>query len=178
LTKGGDVLFSSSEINSGGYQHVYAGNFMQVGAGAMWTSPTLPISVGLSLNYHTDDTTWESAHATFKRWPIEAIGYLLSEDRKWRMGLGARYVTGARLVHSFPNLTIDCKAGYVKFDETLSPVAEVGWGLTKSVWANFRVVKETYKVKDRGCEGTFADYWGFGDKVNGSHIGANILYAF
>lgn len=177
LTKGGDAVHGAIINDTGANQHAYAGNFLQVGAGALWTPDTAPFAVALSVNYHTDDNTGEDGGAVFNRWPIEAIGYVLSEDRKWRLGLGARYVTGARLRVNAPNSTTGCKKREQKFDDTLSPLAEVGWGLTKNIWFNVRVVKELYRYTYWECDGVVFDTSGWA-KVNGSHVGINLLYAF
>lgn len=177
LTKGGDAIHTLIITGTEARQHAYAGNFLQVGVGALWNSETMPFSLALSLNYHTDDNTGDTGGAVFKRWPIEAIGYVLSDDRKWRLGVGARYVTGVRFEGKFPDSEIGCKLRRAKFDETLSPVAEVGWALSKSVWANFRVVKETYRYTSFDCDYVESDTSGW-SKVNGSHVGVNLLYAF
>jgi nitroimidazol reductase NimA-like FMN-containing flavoprotein (pyridoxamine 5'-phosphate oxidase superfamily) len=48
----------------------------------------------------------------------------------------------------------------------------------EQVWLNVRAVKEQYKYRSVVVNGTYADLSSIDDKVNGSHVGINLLYAF
>ena len=176
LTKGGDSMFTTVTIGTGATQHLYAGNLLQIGAGALWTANNWPVALGLSVNYHIDDSTGASESVQFKRVPLEAIGYYLSENKEWRAGFGLRYVTATRLEANFPNSTI-FKVRTSRYKDAKGLVAETGWAFGPNIWVNFRAVKELYEETSRVVDGVYTDMSG-SEKINGSHIGVNLLYAF
>jgi hypothetical protein len=176
LTRGGDVLQTTQIVDTPRIQHLYAGNLLQLGFGGLWTSRSLPLSVALSVNYHIDDNTGATGNATFSRIPFEAIAYYVTEDREWRAGLGIRYVHRPRLTGHFPENPGRKEFEYT-FRDSRGVVAETGWAYGKNVWINLRAVKELYDCKtyiedgaEQPCE--------FFEKINGSHVGINFLYAF
>jgi hypothetical protein len=176
LTKGGDSIFTTVNVEDGGRQHVYAGNLLQVGAGALWTAREWPLAIALSVNYHIDDATGASESAQFSRTPLEAIAYYVNPERDWRAGFGFRYVTGARLEANFPNSTF-FKRMSARFKDARGFVAETGWAFGDHVWLNFRAVKELYEINSLVIDGVSYDVSG-AEKTNGSHVGVNLLYAF
>lgn len=182
LTKGGDVIDGNTVIDDSGNplrtQRLYGGNLIQVGAGAMWTSRSLPLSVAFSANYHIDDISGRSENSTFSRYPLEAIVYYVTEDREWRAGLGLRYVHRPRIKGHYPNQTPEPLDYEVKFDDSKGVLVETGWSFGENIWINLRAVKELYKVRSQVVNGVYEDLSMFTDKANGSHVGVNLLYAF
>lgn len=180
LTKGGDRMFNLHIVDANGkekgVQHIYAGDLVQLGVGALWTAENLPVAVGLSVNYHFDDTSGADGAAQFKRVPLEAIGYYVSEDRQWRAGLGVRYVTRVSFEANFPD-SETWRRRSSSYEDTKGLVAETGWAFGNSVWMNFRVVKELYQEKSAVVDGVYFDRSGT-QKINGSHVGVNLVYAF
>lgn len=181
LTRGGDVIDESTVLDSSGApkstQRLYAGNLVQFGAGAMWTARSLPLSIALSANYHFDDMTGRTENTTFIRYPLEAIAYYVTEARDWRAGLGFRYVYRPRIKGKYPEQTprLDYE---VKFENTTGLVAETGWAVGDNAWLNVRAVRELYKYESQVVNGVYTDLSGLTGKVNGSHVGINLLYAF
>lgn len=176
LTKGGDPVFTTVNVNDGGRQHVYAGNLLQLGVGALWTAREWPLALAFSVNYHIDDATGASESAQFTRVPYEAIAYYVNPERDWRAGFGFRYVTGARLEANFPNSTV-FKRMSARYRDAKGFVAETGWAFGDHIWLNLRAVKELYEHKSLVIDGVSYDVSGF-EKTNGSHVGVNLLYAF
>jgi hypothetical protein len=181
LTKGGDVIDGATVIDDDGNplrsQRLYAGNLIQLGAGAMWTARSWPLSIAFSANYHIDDITGRTENAKFVRYPLEAIAYYVTPDRAWRAGLGVRYVYRPRITGHYPNEAPPLDYEY-KFDNATGFVAETGWAFGDNVWFNFRAVRELYKRKSLVENGVFTDLSAFTEKENGSHVGANFVYAF
>lgn len=157
-------------------QHLYAGNLLQFGFGGLWTARSLPLSFALSGNVHFDDNTSASENATFTRLPVEAIGYYVTDDRQWRAGLGVRYAYRARLKGHFPDNPGRKNFEY-KFRSSKGLIAETGWAVGENVWLNVRAVRELYECTSYIEDGVDTPC-NFTEKVNGSHVGINLLYAF
>lgn len=181
LTKGGDVIDRSIVIDDSGTplssQRLYAGNLVQFGAGAMWTSRELPLSFAFSANYHIDDMTGRSESSMFIRYPLEAIAYYVTEDREWRAGIGIRYVLKPRIKARYPEQDPEPLNYTVRFENAKGVVFETGWSVGPNVWINLRAVRELYEFRSVVENGVYTDL-SMLQKANGSHLGVNLLYAF
>lgn len=181
LTRGGDVIDRSIVVDDSGNplrsQRLYAGNLIQLGVGAMWTSRELPLSLAFSANYHIDDITGRTESSMFIRYPVEAIAYYLSGDREWRAGIGLRYVVKPRIKANYPEEEPDAVKYTVRMENAKGVLVETGWAFGPDVWVNLRAVKELYKFRSIVENGVYTDLSSL-QKANGSHVGVNLLYAF
>lgn len=157
FSAGGDDL-ATAKYTNGSSQTIKAGGGFYFTAGADYRLSE-EFSVQGTLNFHVDDTRATNGSITFKRFPVEVLGYYHVNDA-WRVGGGLRYVSGAKLSSSGAADGIDAK-----FDNTVSAVAEVEYFWMPKFGMKMRYVKETFKAP------------GIPD-VKGNHFGISGNYYF
>lgn len=171
LTFGGDRL-ATAVFTNGESENIDAGELIQIGGGLLWNLPDSLVSVGLSLNYHTDSSTAENGEVEFTRYPIELLAhYRFAQD--WRVGGGLRYVVSPEFEGHIDFVTNET----VKFDNALGLVLELGYAVTENFRVNARYVREEYDLKSRTVNGFDQSIAGV-PSVDGSHFGINASYAF
>lgn len=171
LTNGGDKIFTANYSN-GESENINAGELFQFGAGVQLNATNSPLALAFSINYHGDTANATNGKADFKRYPLEAIAYYRTSN-SWRFGLGVRYVMS-------PTASYHVDGGNdeeLKFDDAVGTVAEIGYGFTKSVWLSLRGVNEKYQPETYTLNGTTFNVSN-AEKVDGSHVGINVVYLF
>lgn len=171
LTNGGDKLFTANYSN-GDSEDINAGELFQFGAGVQWNASNSPLALAVSINYHGDTANATNGKAEFKRYPLEAIAYYRTSN-SWRFGLGVRYVMSPTASFQIDNVSDE----ELTFDDAVGAVAEIGYGFTPSVWLNLRGVNEKYQPETYRLNGTTVNV-GNAEKVDGSHVGINLVYLF
>ncbi|MGL4574247.1 MAG: outer membrane beta-barrel protein [Burkholderiaceae bacterium] len=157
LTLGGDKL-ATAVYDNGTEADIRAGNLVQMTAGVEIPLGTL-FSASASVSYHVDNASAENGSLKFDRFPVEVLAHYKLNDQ-WRIGAGARFVSGATLggsgVASMPD---------VEFDSTTGAVLQAEYQFNANTSLIVRGVSEKYKVN------------GFGN-VDGSHFGVLVNYKF
>lgn len=171
LTNGGDKLFTANYAN-GDSENINAGELFQFGAGVQWNATNSPLALAVSINYHGDTANATNGKAEFKRYPLEAIAYFRTSN-SWRFGLGVRYVMSPTASYHVDGVTDE----ELTFDDAVGAVAEIGYGFTQSVWLNLRGVNEKYQPETYRINGTTFNVSN-AEKVDGSHVGINVVYLF
>lgn len=171
LTNGGDRLFTANYVD-GESEDINAGELFQFGAGVQWNASNSPLALAVSINYHGDTANASNGKANFKRYPLEAIAYYRTAN-SWRFGLGVRYVMSPTATYQVDNVTDE----ELSFDDAVGAVAEIGYGFTPSVWLNLRGVNEKYQPETFRVNGTTVNVSN-AEKVDGSHVGINLVYLF
>lgn len=158
VTFGGDNLATvqytngdTATLHAGGLVHLYGG--VDIGF-------TPQVSAQLNVGYHVDNTTGSNGSLKFDRVPVELLGHYKLNDA-FRLGLGARFVSSAKLSGSGVLNGIDGK-----FDSTTGTVLEGEYFFTRGWAVKGRYVSEKYKIS------------GTNEKVDGSHGGIYIAYYF
>lgn len=171
LTNGGDTLFTANYSN-GDSEDINAGELIQFGIGVQWNATNSPLALAFSINYHGDTANAANGEADFKRYPLEAIAYYRTAN-SWRFGLGVRYVLSPTASFLIDGGTDE----ELTFDDAVGAVAEIGYGFTPSVWLNLRGVSEKYQPETYRLNGTTFKVSNAA-KVDGSHVGLNLVYLF
>ena len=157
ITGGGDKL-ASVEFSSGGSRDITAGGLVQIWGGVEYREQGSPFAFQGTFGYHFDNTSADNGSQRFERFPIELIG-LYSFDPKFRVGVGARYATGAKFKSSGAG-----DVGNFSFKSQLAPMLMGEWLVTPSVGLQLRYVHETFKIN--------------GVSIDGSHGGVGVNYYF
>ena len=160
LTGGGDEIGNLTYAN-GTNVTLHAGGLIQFGAGALWQFNDMPIATSLTVNYHVDRANAKNGSVRFQRTPIELLAYYTGAG-KWRIGGGARFVSGAKGV-----VEIDGRSGSTTFSSNTGAVIEVGYGFSPHLWLNVRGVSEKYQEEIP-----------YGKSYDGTHLGVNFVYQF
>lgn len=116
-------------------------------------------SIQGTITFHVDDTNAKNGSIKFQRFPIEVLGYYHLSNT-WRVGGGVRYTTGAKLSSSGAAAGLD-----MKFDNTLSGVAELEYFWVPQFGMKMRFVNETFQAS------------GYRD-VKAKHVGISANYYF
>jgi predicted porin len=157
ITYGGDKL-ATAVYDNGSETNIRAGNLVQLTAGVEIPLGTL-FSASASVSYHVDNASADNGSLKFDRMPVEVLAhYKLNEQ--WRIGAGARFVSGATLsgsgVASIPD---------VEFDSTTGAVLQAEYKFNPNTSLIVRGVSEKYKVNGQGS-------------IDGSHFGVLVNYTF
>lgn len=166
ITGGGDKL-ATVQFSDGTTESVRAGGLLQLGAGFLFQPSGAPLALQATFNYHVDDVSARNGSLTFRRYPLEVIGYVMPAPYL-RFGAGPRFVFAPELESDFPG-----QNSTVRFKDTVGVVLEAGFRPVGQLWVNARFVAEKYKVDSiDGANVTTAS------KVNGNSVGLNLVYAF
>lgn len=158
LSQGGDDL-ATAVYASGSKQDIKAGGGVQFTAGGEFRfSPEF--SLQGTLNFHVDDTNADNGSIKFQRFPVELIAYYHISPQ-WRVGAGARYVSGAKLSSSGAASGLN-----FKFDNAVSGLVEAEYLWGNNVGLKLRYVSEKYEVK------------GYRGSVDANHVGIAGTYYF
>lgn len=153
LTAGGDSLATAYYTN-GDSLDIHAGGLIQFGGGIDYRF-TDQFSVQFGINYHVDQASASNGDIEFSRWPIELIGHYHFNDQ-WRIGLGARFINGAKISGSgFAANISDTKA-----DSTVGVVLEGEYFFNPHFSMKVRGVSEKYKFPNATKD------------ASGNHVGA------
>ncbi|NHZ37364.1 outer membrane beta-barrel protein [Massilia sp. CCM 8692] len=157
LTAGGDKL-ATAEYANGGSIDVRAGGMIAFLAGVDYRV-NQQFSFQGTVGFHVDQASAKNGDVTFKRFPIEVLGYFHPSD-KMRIGGGVRYV-------SSPKLNGDgFGAGvYQEFDNTVGAVLEGEYFFSPNVGLKLRYVKEEYESNYAIRGRTYTE------KTKGDHVG-------
>jgi hypothetical protein len=157
LTAGGDKL-ATAEYSHGGSVDVRAGGLIAFLAGVDYRV-NQQFSFQGTFGFHVDQASAKNGDVTFKRFPIEVLGYFHPTD-KMRVGGGVRYV-------SSPKLNGDGFGSgvYQEFDNTVGAVVEGEYFFTPNLGLKLRYVKEEYESSYVVRRQTFVE------KTKGDHIG-------
>jgi opacity protein-like surface antigen len=158
LTFGGDTLIDL-EFEDGDNEQVRSGGLVDLHAGVDYRI-NQEFSLQATVGYHVDNSVADNGEARFSRVPMELIAYY-HVNPSWRVGAGARYVSGARL-----KLSGAAGSGETKFDNNLGGVFEAEWLMGEKVGIKLRYVREKYKIAD------------YNVNVDGSHAGVLFNYYF
>ena len=140
VTSGGDTL-ASVRFTNGDTEKIKAGGFFHFAGGVVWTPQQIPFGGHLMVGYHVDDVTADNGDLRFSRYPIELMAFY-KPVQPLRLGLGARYVSSAKLAVDVPGSNSN-----VTFKNTVGLVAEIGYHFTPTGWVSLRGTFEDYKVK-------------------------------
>lgn len=151
LTAGGDTL-ATAYYRNGDEVDIHGGGLVQFGGGIDYRFND-QFSVQVGINYHVDRANARNGDITFDRWPVDLIGHY-SFDEHWRVGLGARFVNGAKLSGSGVASFSDIKA-----DNTVGAVVEGEYFFNHTFSIKLRGVSEKYKFD------------GATSKTSGDHVG-------
>ncbi len=158
LTYGGDRL-ARVEYTNDTSETLHAGGIVHLVAGVDARFTPL-VSAQLNIGYHVDSTSGSDASLRFQRFPVELLAYL-SVNEKFRIGGGARFVSGAKVTGSG---VFD--SAHAEFESTTGAVIEGEYFITPKVGVKLRAVSEKYKLKYDS------------DKIDGSHGGVYLNYYF
>lgn len=146
LTLGGDDL-STVQYSGGSTSDVKAGQGFQISGGIdyRWSET---VSTQLSVGYHVSGLFAENGSVSFKRIPVELLGYY-HLDNNWRVGGGVRFVSGAHLGGSGAGV------GYVAdqdADSTVGYVVEGEYFFSPNLGLKIRGVQEKYNFEILGSK--------------------------
>lgn len=170
LTLGGDDLFKV-QFADGDSDKIKAGEILQVGAGALYQSPTMPLAAQITISYHFDTIFADNGDAGFDRYPLEGILYYTGVQ-DWRFGAGARLALSPEADASAAGDEVT-----VEFKNGTGFIVEVGYQVANNFWMNLRAVQEEYEVKRFNVNGMDLALSDDRD-VSGNHVGLNFLWAF
>ncbi|MEY4563998.1 MAG: hypothetical protein RLZZ618_3275 [Pseudomonadota bacterium] len=161
LTAGGDTL-AAVNFSNGDTVNISAGGMVDFRGGVDFQITNTPLSVQLSLGYHFDSANGSNGSYTFRRFPMEALGYV-SVSNNVRLGAGLRKSLDARITSSGVLADDD-----VPFDSTVGGILEAEYFPIKQLGLKLRYVNEHFK-------GTGINS---GLKFDGSHGGIYASYYF
>jgi predicted porin len=157
LTIGGDKLATAiysdgteADIRAGGFVQLYGG--LEFVVGSEW-------AISASVGYHLDDASADNGSLKFTRVPVEVLAHYKLNDQ-WRLGAGARFVSGATLGGSGVLSAPD-----VEFDSTTGAVVQAEYRFNPNASVIVRGVSEKYKFRGNG-------------NIDGSHVGVMLNYTF
>jgi hypothetical protein len=160
LTAGGDkqadFIYSNgttSSVSTGGLVHLKGGVDIALKG---------PMSLQLSLGYHSDSATAANGSYTFSRMPLEVLAHVALSNN-FRLGGGLRWALDPRVSSS------GVLSGYdATFNAGTSFVAEGEFFPIKRLGIKLRLVRETFDGQgiNRGL------------RYDGSHAGAYVVYYF
>ena len=172
LTGGGDSI-ATAKYTNGDSVSIHGGGLFELGFGAYYHKPSVPVSALLTINYHVDQASAKNGNVQFDRWPLEFTGYFHINE-SWRIGAGLRHVMNAKL-----KIDKDGEASTsVEYRDANSPLVEVAWGQEwgrNNYWVGLRYVHENLKVDKVTLDGVS---YGVDHTDDGSHLGVFAHYAF
>ncbi|NHZ81879.1 outer membrane beta-barrel protein [Massilia sp. CCM 8695] len=157
LTGGGDKL-ATAEYKHGGSVDVRAGGLIAFLGGVDYRF-SQQFSMQGTVGFHVDQASAKNGDVTFKRFPIELLGYF-HPTSNMRIGGGVRYVSSPKLSGSGFGSGIDRD-----FDSTVGAIVEGEYFFSPNIGLKLRFVKEEYKDS--------YTYWGqtYTNKTKGDHVG-------
>jgi hypothetical protein len=158
FTGGGDKI-ATIKYTDGDKGDVTFGSLIQLGAGVDYRVNDA-FSLQASINDHVSSQGGSNGSLRFTRFPMELLAYY-NVSPQWRVGLGARYVSGAKL-----KATGVLGDGSIKFDNTVGTIMEAEYAMNKQFGLKLRYVVEKYEVT------------GLSGKASGNHLGALVNYYF
>lgn len=162
---GGDELASGSYTNGGSFS-IKAGSGLMLNLGVA-VPLTDKVDGVVTVGYHSASTSATNGDVSFKRTPIELLGFY-ALDKNWRAGGGLRSASSAKLSSSGAASSV----GNYDFDNSLGAVLEVQYLMDKSAqsrarWGfSGRYVVESFEEKTTKT------------KVNGNHIGMSVIFMY
>lgn len=153
---GGETL-EHLRYTNGDTQNIRAGGGVYFTGGVDYRV-TPEFSLQATANFHVDESSAKNGSVTFKRFPLELMGYYHAGPQ-WRVGGGVRYVTNAKLTSSGVVADDD-----YKFDNSTSAVFEVEYFWSANVGMKVRYVNEPLKI--------------YGHDVRGNHVGVSGNFYF
>ena len=135
--RGGDIV-AVGVYTDGSVTNIKAGNGLEVYLGGAYRlNEQFAVQADLGYQSSTGDAT--NAELTFKRFPIELLGYYYL-NKSWRVGAGARFDERVKL-----SGTGVASADQVDFDSAVGAMAEIEYLVTPEFGVKFRAVKESFK---------------------------------
>lgn len=154
-TSGGDEIDNLRYVN-GTSQSIKAGGQYNFKLGGEARLKEYPFQAQATVNYHYNSDSASNAEADFTRVPLELIGYY-NFDRKWRVGLGLRYVVSTKYTFKFQN---DPKLSF-DFEPSVGYLVEGEYFFSKLMSVSARYVQQDVPWKYQGRSG----------KISGDHVG-------
>lgn len=173
LTYGGDkvgsILFTTTGVGD-----VKAGSLIEVGLGALYQFEAVPLAVMITTNHHSDNamTFLGKQSIAFDRPLVEVLAYYNARDNI-RYGGGVRIIDSATLESTMWGAT-----EVAHYHPTTGIVCEIGYGISPELWINFRLVSESYRMKDYSGNGVAISSLSNQPKIDGSHVGVNFVIQF
>jgi len=152
LTGGGDEI-ASVYYDDGDEGDVTFGSLVQLGGGVDYRINS-DLSLQASFHTHVSSQGADNGSVRFTRLPMELIGYY-NVSPQWRVGVGARYVSNARIRSRGAAANI----GNFDIDNTVGGLVEAEYLVSSRVGVKLRYVSEKYEVS------------GLRGKLDGSHVG-------
>ena len=171
FTVGGDVISKLTRAD-GTVREISGGGLYQAGLGVLYRYPTIPFSLELTLNYHTDSDYNNNDNASFRRVPVETLLYF-NGTSLFRIGAGMRFVYDARA-----SSTINGVTEKYTFKNARGRIIEIGYQVRPYGWVNLRYVKEHYTVDTYTTTGETTPDLAGNVPYDGSHWGFFISYEY
>lgn len=158
--RGGD--FATVYYTNGETYTLRAGQLFHLYGGLEYRLPDSGFALQANVGYHFDQAGGDNGDLRFSRVPVELIG-LYKVAPSWRLGLGLRDATDARL-HSSGATAM----GDYRFKASVGEILQLEYLVSPSLGLDMRYVHEIYRL-DGGGPGT---------SINGSHFGLGLAGYF
>jgi hypothetical protein len=184
-TLGGKSIADAQYLDRKWYlPEIKSGAGFHLGGGGLYQFDHIPLALSLTIIDHYDQEGGSNAKITFERFPIEALGYFTGKER-FRFGGGIRWVKRPTYTASI-NTPISKLQSTIRFDDTASIVAEVGYQIDPRGWIYFRYVSESYRANFISTTSGFqygspigvTPHVGLRNPINSSHFGINVTREF
>ncbi|MFL6657350.1 MAG: outer membrane beta-barrel protein [Massilia sp.] len=159
LTGGGDKI-ANIQYTDGTDGNVTFGSLVQLGAGVDYRVNE-SFSLQASINDHVSSQGGDNGSVRFTRFPMELIAYY-NVSPQWRIGAGARYVSGAKI----KSRGVASDIGNGDFDNAVGALVEAEYAIGEHVGIKLRYVSEKYQLS------------GTNYKAKGNHAGVFGAYYF
>lgn len=156
VTFGGDKLATQYYVDDTSTD-LHAGSIFTLLAGVDYRVNE-QFSVQGTVGYHVDDANAKNGSMSFKRIPLELLGYYHVNDQV-RVGGGLRYVTNTEFRSGGAS-----DIGNYKFDDSVGAVAEIEYLFTPQVGVKLRWANDEFKEKRTGIS------------FKGDHVGLLVNY--
>lgn len=173
---GGDTL-STFTYPDGSTSELKAGGVLQTGAVLVVDFTTVPLQLQATASYLGNNMYAANGRVIFNRFPMEVLGFF--KIGPVRLGGGLQYVLWPKI-----DLKSSEKKSSMWFHNALGFVIEggylecniIGLGTNLCLGGNLRFARQTYNTVSAVLNGESVPP--DKEKVNGNHIGANILFGF
>lgn len=135
--RGGDIV-AVGVYTDGSVTNIKAGNGLDLYVGGAYRIDE-QFAVQADVGYQSSTGSAINAELTFKRFPIEVLGYYYLAST-WRLGAGARFDERVKL-----SGTGVASAEQVDFDSAVGAIGEIEYLFTPQFGVKFRAVKESFK---------------------------------
>jgi len=135
--RGGDLV-AVGVYTDGSITNVKAGNGLDIYLGAAYRLGQY-FAVQADAGYQSSTGSAVNGELTFKRFPIETLGYFYVTD-SWRLGGGARFDERVKL-----SGTGVASSAQQDFDSAVGAIAEIEYLVSPHFGVKFRGVKEKFK---------------------------------